>query len=315
LEIRASTLDDLLYDVYEKLLNDGEEVIATKGTNFEIDSVLLHLDNPLARISRTETRSLIFSCLGELIWYLSGSNDLSQIEFYIPNYGAHASDDGKTVHGAYGPRLLNSFGVNQINNIISLLTKKPSSRRAVIQLFQASDLQSEHKDIPCTCSLQFLVRHEQLNLITFMRSNDAYMGLPHDIFSFTMLQEIIARTLGLKLGSYTHFVGSLHLYADKVESAKHFLSEGLQSTQRIMPEMPAEPWPSIELLINLERSYREGESVDDRIEELAHYWRDLSYLLKAHACKDSVEELDKLYNLFTDDVFKLYIYKKIQALT
>jgi len=40
--------------------------------------------------------------------------------------------------------------------------------------------------------MQFMVRRRRLHLLTNMRSNDAFIGLPHDIFAFTMLQEIMA---------------------------------------------------------------------------------------------------------------------------
>ncbi|WP_199826894.1 hypothetical protein [Streptomyces sp. WM6378] len=33
-----------------------------------------------------------------------------------------------------------------------------------------------------------------------------------DVFSFTFLQEMLARELGVPLGSYVHQVGTLHLY-------------------------------------------------------------------------------------------------------
>src|SRR5690606_18825384 len=135
----------------------------------------------------------------ELLWYLSGSNKLDFICYYLRHYKKF-SDDGKTIHGGYGPRLFDLRGNNQIENIISLLRRKRDSRQAVIQLFDANDLAEEHKDIPCTCTLQFLVRQDRLHLVTSMRSNDAFWGLPHDIFSFTMLQEIMARSLDLEIG-------------------------------------------------------------------------------------------------------------------
>ena len=49
-------------------------------------------------------------------------------------------------------------------------------------------------------------------MVVHMRSNDAYIGLAHDVFAFTFMQEIVARDVGLDLGTYTHSVGSLHLY-------------------------------------------------------------------------------------------------------
>jgi thymidylate synthase len=49
--------------------------------------------------------------------------------------------------------------------------------------------------------MQFIVRREELHLFVCMRSNDAFMGLPHDVFAFTMLQELVARLIGCELGN------------------------------------------------------------------------------------------------------------------
>ena len=92
--------------------------------------------------------------------------------------------------------------------------------------------------MPCTCALQFLVRKGKLDLIVYMRSNDVIKGLTHDIFCFTMLQEIAARRLSVELGTYRHCVGSLHLYLSDGEIAQSFLREGWQSTKSAMPPMP-----------------------------------------------------------------------------
>jgi hypothetical protein len=78
--------------------------------------------------------------------------------------------------------------------------------------------------------LQFLIRRNRLHTLTTMRSNDAYIGLPHDIFCFSMLQEVLARTLGVALGQYSHFVGSLHLYDENRDEAQQYLDEGVQAT-------------------------------------------------------------------------------------
>ena len=66
-------------------------------------------------------------------------------------------------------------------------------------------------------------------MVTNMRSNDAFLGLPHDFFSFTMIQEVLARTVNLEIGVYKHVVGSLHLYEENIEQAEQFITEGWQS--------------------------------------------------------------------------------------
>ena len=208
------SLDDLLKRVLIQLLKSKNHVKTSRGPTTELDGVLLKIVKPRARLSRTERKGTLFSCLGELLWYLAGTSDLEFIKYYLPDYEKY-SDDGRTIYGGYGPRLFNMRAhYNQIENITKLLSKRPRSRQAVIQLFDARDIVEEHKDIPCTCTLQFMIRKSRLNMFTNMRSNDAFLGLPHDVFSFTMLQEIVARTLGIELGSYKHAVGSLHLYEE-----------------------------------------------------------------------------------------------------
>ena len=84
-----------------------------------------------------------------------------------------------------------------------------------------------------------MIREGQLETVVTMRSNDAFRGLPHDAFSFTMIQEIMARILGHELGTYTQFVGSLHLYDSDLQLSRQYLEEGWQPTQRVaMPPMP-----------------------------------------------------------------------------
>ena len=68
------------------------------------------------------------------------------------------------------------------------------------------------KDLPCTISLQYLIREGALHCIVYMRSNDLWLGFPYDVFCFTAFQTKLAMELGVKLGTYTHIAGSLHLY-------------------------------------------------------------------------------------------------------
>ena len=204
--LASDNIDDLLRRVLQQLLskNDATQALAaTRGSFKEKCGVLLKLRRPRSRLSRTELRGKIFSPLGELFWYLAGSNDSDFISYYAAKYKDEAESDG-TVYGAYGPRMLKNDGINQIDSVVSLLNNSRSSRRAVIQLFDAKDIAGpiRYNDIPCTCSMQFLIRDERLHMYTTMRSNDAFIGLSHDIFTFTMLQELIARRTNTKLGEY-----------------------------------------------------------------------------------------------------------------
>jgi thymidylate synthase len=314
---KASTLDDLLHDVFSELLVLPFDVKSTRsekdGASSEIFGALLHLTNPRARLSRTETKGTIFSAIGELLWYLSGSDKLDFIKYYIKDYVSE-SDDGKVLYGAYGPRLLKAQSEhNQIDNVISLLRENRASRRAVIQLFEARDIAGKKKkEIPCTCSLQFVIRKEKFHLMANMRSNDAFKGLPHDIFAFSMMQEILARTLGVELGEYYHSVGSLHLYETAAASAREYIEEGIQPTKRFMPPMPeGDPWPAITQLLAVEEKIRTGQAYT--ISELDPYWQDLARLLEVYAYhkKKEPERIQSIQESMSTKLYDTYIAKKI----
>lgn len=276
----AASLDDLMHRVFAALLKRRTLINTSRGECREVNGVLLRLTQPRARLSRSEGRGRPISALGELLWYLAGSRDLDFISYYVPIY-KDESEDGKTVRGAYGPRLFRSRGQDQIRNVIETLRRKSTSRRAVIQIFDSSDLAKNYKEIPCTCTLQFLCRGRRLHMITNMRSNDAFLGLPHDVFAFTMLQELIARSLGVEPGVYDHAVGSLHLYRRDEAKAASYLDEGWQSTVP-MPAMPlGDPWPAVRTLLRAERRIRRGEKFSLDEHRLPAYWADLVRLLQA----------------------------------
>lgn len=309
------TLDDILSAVFTELLKRPFSNNNARGTSSEIIGLSFTLTNPRARLSRSEIKSKAFSTLGELLWYLAGSNDLAFIEHYIDTYKID-SDDGKTLYGAYGPRLYNMRNqYHQFNNITELLTKNPSTRKAVIQLFDAMDLVGEHREIPCTCTIQFLIREGKLNMYVSMRSNDAYKGLPHDIFAFTMIQEIIARRLSVDLGNYHHSVGSLHLYDKEIKKAEQYVSEGYQELDLNMEPMPiGDPWPSIIELLKYESGIRTGKIIDINDSGLHNYWNNLAKLLliyKLSYTRDTQDRIKEIMNTM-DPIYKVYITPRIK---
>jgi thymidylate synthase len=125
-----------------------------------------------------------------------------------------------------------------------------------------------------------VIRRRRLHMLAYMRSNDAFIGLPHDVFAFTMLQEVIARTLGVELGEYHHAVGSLHLYNRNRREARRYLKEGWQPT-KAMPRMPpVDPWSAIRSVLTAERTIRCGRRMS--IGALHPYWLDLVRLLQIY---------------------------------
>lgn len=302
----AGTLDDVMRLVIEEITTHGDRINPTKGPAMELIGVVLELTEARARLSRTETRGKLFSSLGELCWYLSKSNDLGFISYYIQHYRQFA--DGDRIFGGYGPRAFNWGGINQIANVTELLTKKPDSRKAVVQLFDRHDIVGEYQDVPCTCTLQFLLRGDKLHMFTNMRSNDVFLGLPHDVFCFTMLHEIMARTLSVEPGSYRHAVGSLHLYDKNRDGAQQFLEEGWQATDAPMPPMPkVNPWPALHSLLEIESALRNDAAFDQGIlDGMDPYWGDLARLLLVFKLKKG-KNRGKIQELRGQMACKIYL--------
>lgn len=315
--IVENTLDDVLNRVLSKLLISKNRISPGRGPATEIVGALIRIRNPRARLSRTEKRGKIFSSLGELLWYLAKSKRLDFIEYYIPAYKCE-SENGVTIAGAYGPRLFAKDSINQVDRILRQLRDKKDTRNAVIQLFDARDLNGDVTNIPCTCTLQFFSRGGHLHMVTHMRSNDAYLGLPHDVFCFTMIQEIFATSLSLKLGTYSHAVGSLHLYDDDRSKARQVLDEGWQSTFT-MPNMPTHHvWESISQLLKIEKKLRTGEAVALDGFDLEPYWLDLARLLQVYrASMDNHSQRSRIRSLrkqMTSKVYDPYIVGRLNVL-
>lgn len=287
MEICAETLDDLLRVVFKQILRDDLEYIATRrGKVKEILGVILKLKNPRARISHSEQRGYIASPLGEFFWYLSGSDRADFITYYIPQYKEEKEQDG-SIYGAYGPRIFGQTGsTSQLDNVLNLLGKRKTSRQAVIQLFDKHDLNhsAPPKNIPCTCTLQFMLRSGKLEMFAHMRSNDAYLGLSHDVFAFTMLQEIIANKLGVDLGTYHHLVNNLHMYERHEEHVSTFIAEGLQTTIP-MPQMPGNTCKSLQQMLRIEETIRTNGTLHINCLDMDDYWKDLARLLQIHQIK------------------------------
>lgn len=196
------------------------------------------IKNPRARRIESVSRPVNQSfAIANTLWTLTGSDDLELIEPFNPK-GRSFSDDGSTLYSAPGRRIFNSTSGNQFAAAAAQLRRDAGSRRAVIQIAFAEDLFVESRDISCTTSLQYLIRDSKLECLTVMRSQSALMVLPYDLYLFTMLHEALAALLGLEVGDYHQFSGSLHVYEDEVEIMRRVLDEDHGNYNPSMSRMP-----------------------------------------------------------------------------
>jgi len=79
-------------------------------------------------------------------------------------------------------------------------------------------------DVPCTLTLQFMIRNDKLDMIVSMRSNDLLWGFSYDINQFAYIQKLLAGVLNVKLGQYIHHSNSLHIYDYSYETFDHIIN-------------------------------------------------------------------------------------------
>lgn len=243
-----STIDALWHDALTHVLKDGSDLPSRDGPTKEVLGFVARLEDPRAHFLFNPVRKVSPSyTAAELLWFLSGQRTVDRIVPYAPQYTRFCNEgelmvdeigdevtmddagasttkgkmEHKVVlyaHGAYGYRLSRRFGgYTAIANIIRMLTTDKMSRQAVLPLYDAGmDMEKatsgDKKDIPCTLALNFILRDGKLNCQGTMRSNDIWLGLPHDIYAFTSIQMLIAEALGVQVGWYQHSAMSLHLY-------------------------------------------------------------------------------------------------------
>jgi thymidylate synthase len=290
LDVQSAYLDQLRLTLREpEYVNAprGQRSRERLGVSFRVaDPVQRHVPLPSRRTN------IVFN-FAEALWYLSGRRDLAFIQYYAPTIARYSPDGVNLAGTAYGPRIF-SYGpgrVNQWESVLETLVADPDSKRAAIAIFQPQELTlPDNIDVACTLALQFFIREGALHAHAYMRANDAYRGVVSDIFSFTFLQEMMATQLGLRTGSYTHSVGSFHVYdtdarrAHVVVAGPVTASAGAPSGFPHMP--PGDNWPHVREVLRWEERLRKlaDTLTIDRLlaAPLPDYWRQVLVLLQLH---------------------------------
>ena len=205
--IQGSTIGSIYPKLLDAILTYGDdvEIGRVKLLTKELINVQLIVDDVRWNLFEQPTRKLNYRFqIAEWLWIAAGREDVGSLAFYNSKI-ARFSDDGKTFAGAYGPRLKPQWPY-----LIETLKNDPSSRQAVATIWTPNPTKS--RDTPCTVSCQFLIRREDVHGIFNMRSSDAWLGIPPDVYTFCQLINGLAGTLGRRPGSLTLNLGSSHLY-------------------------------------------------------------------------------------------------------
>jgi hypothetical protein len=161
----------------------------------------------------------------EAIWMFAGSNDVRWLEQFNKRYRNYADRNSDIIHGAYGHRWRKHFGRDQIQRVAELLERDPTTRRAVLGMWDPTGDLDDHPDLPCNTHILFRSTNTGLDMTVVNRSNDLIWGmLGANVVHMTMLQELICAASGSGLGSYHVITTNLHMYPDLLDNYDKILA-------------------------------------------------------------------------------------------
>ncbi|CAB4142564.1 ThyA Thymidylate synthase [uncultured Caudovirales phage] len=183
------------------LLYRGEQNASPRGAKTqEVLHSTIHLDSRLC-VLKNPVRKLSYRFMAaEAYWIMSGSDKVAEIAPY--NTRIHEfSDNGVDYFGAYGPKV-----VAQKDYVVRKLLEDRDTRQAGLTIWRENPPQT--KDVPCTVAMFFQLRNSFLHCQVFMRSSDIWLGLPYDMFNFSMIMHGICAEMNNGL-DYTATFGRI----------------------------------------------------------------------------------------------------------
>jgi thymidylate synthase len=185
------------------------------------------------------TKKLPFRVIAlELLWLLSGSTNARDLQ----KDGVTIWDEWATAAGDLGPvygkqwrswsqfkpysrggrkvEWLNVDAIDQIAQVLEGLRNDPYGRRHIVTAWNPADIPDMALP-PCHCFFQFYVEADgRLSCQLYQRSADAFLGLPFNIASYSLLTMMFARALGRPPGRFVWTGGDVHLYSNHEAQAR-----------------------------------------------------------------------------------------------
>jgi thymidylate synthase len=232
--------------------------ISTFGYQMRFD---LSQGFPLLTTKKVHLKSIIY----ELLWFIKGDTNIKYLvdhgvriwnEWPYEHYKKSKDYQGETIqefaekikqdegfaekYGNLGPVYgyqwrhfdgPNGY-VDQLKWVINEIKTNPNSRRLIVNSWQPNQI----KDMalpPCHMMFQFYVNDNKLSCQLYQRSADAFLGVPFNIASYSLLTMMIAQICNLEVGEFVHTIGDAHIYMNQIEQVKLQLSR----TPRELPKM------------------------------------------------------------------------------
>lgn len=188
---------------------------------------------PLMTTKKLHLKSIIH----ELLWFLRGETNIK----YLREQGVSIWDEWADENGELGPvygkqwrdwLTVDGQRIDQMAQLIQEIKTNPSSRRLIVSAWNVGEVNKMALP-PCHLLMQFFVMDGQLSCQLYQRSADAFLGVPFNIVSYSLLTAMIAQQCDLVPKEFIWTGGDCHIYANHHEQ----VAEQLARAPRALPEL------------------------------------------------------------------------------
>jgi thymidylate synthase len=212
-------------DFLRRILADGEEKGDRTGTGtisvfghqmrFDLSDRL-----PVVTTKRVHWPSVIH----ELLWFLSGDTNVGYLQDNkVRIWNEWVDEEGELgpVYGKQWRKWEADDGrvIDQIEVAINQIRGNPNSRRIIVSAWNVGELE-EMALMPCHAFFQFYVNDGRLSCQLYQRSADAFLGVPFNISSYSLLTCMMAQVCDLEPGEFIWTGGDCHLYLNHLDQAR-----------------------------------------------------------------------------------------------
>lgn len=255
-------------DILKDIMENGVDRKGRNGMTRAIFAVQMRFNLEDSFPAVTTKRLAFKQVLAELLWFLSGSSDNTELQklgchiwdanadapYWKPN--ARFEGDLGRVYGVQWRSWQSPDGktVDQIARVIEKLKTDPGNRRLIVSAWNPGELDKMALP-PCHMIFQFFPANGMLSLHMVQRSCDMFLGVPFNIASYSLLLTMVAQVVDMKPHEMIITLNDAHIYHEHFEAVREQLSR--------------EPYPLPQLKINPNITNIDSFTMDDC--ELVNY--------------------------------------------
>lgn len=228
--------DDQFKCIVHSILNKGSVDIdprpkyadGTPAHTKSINHVTQTFDLTKGQLPLLSLRPISYkSAIGEILWiYQDQTTDLDVLKdkYNIKWWDDWEINGSRTIGQCYGATVKRW---DMMNKLLEGIKKDPDSRRHILDLWQFNDFEYPHGLKPCALYSQYNVVHKEdggyLDAFLLLRSSDYLTAGAINQIQYVVLQHLIARHTGYKVGKFTNFIVNCQCYDRHIANAEKML--------------------------------------------------------------------------------------------